>query len=50
MGGSEGGDVDVLGAIGVGGGTSKGTGAEVIFLVHFPSSFLKPNLVRVPMM
>ena len=39
MGGSEGVEVDVLGAEEIGGGTSDGRGAEVIFLVHFLSSW-----------
>ena len=47
MDGRVGGEADVLG-VGGGGGLLDGRGAGVIFLVYFPSSFLKPNLVSVP--
>ena len=43
---SGGGEADVLGA--GGGGIFEGRGSWLIFYVHFPSSFLKLILVRVP--
>ena len=42
-----GGEDDCLGA--KGGVIFEGRGSGIIFLIHFPYSFLKPILVRVPM-
>ena len=46
MDGRDGDEDDVLGA--GGGGVPDGRGVGIIFLVHFPSSFLKPILVSMP--